>query len=327
MLPIRSQTYPLQGTQTNKKGVKKGEAFDPEELCRRLEKYRREEQEACRRRRARARDKKGDGSVEYRHVPQCAATSFARTATPDLRKEKEIHKLSRQVVQIQPSAVDLKHPLGNNGPTIRQIVEEREMARLKMEATADRNQFQRNPALEEAARADQGRNLNKPQQRDFVVRLSGGLPSNLRSPSGGDISEWDLSKVKRSAPPRHIHGLPNPNDRNDWVQRDDCVQTDRLGLREMIVPFSEVVRRFSVGTDEVVRRFSVGTDEVVRRFSVGKERGGGSVVSPKSQTGFLGDDAVDDSGVKTDDAVDDSGVKTASHRKSSFLSRPLFRKH
>ena len=263
-------------------------------MCRRLEKYRQEEQEARRRRRALARDKKGAVSLEYRHVPQCAAASFARTATPELRNKKEIHKLSRQVVQIQPSAVDRRPSLGNNGPTIRRIVEEQEVARLKMEATADRNQFQRNPALEEAARADHGRDLNKPQQRDFVVGLSGDLPSNLRSLSVGDISGWDPSKVERSAPPRHIYGLPNPNDRNDWAQRDDCVQTDRHGLREIIVPFSEVVRRFGGG----------------------KERGGGGGVSRKSQTGFAGDDA-----------ADDSGVKTASRRKSSFLSRPLFRKH
>ncbi|SLM35902.1 hypothetical protein LPUS_05287 [Lasallia pustulata] len=287
LLPTRPRTHPLRVTH-KKKGANKGDAFNPEELCRRLERYRLEEKETRRRRRAQASEKKGE-PAQYHHVPQCAAASFARTATPDSRKKEEIHKLSRQAIQIQQPAVEPRLTLANNGPSVRRLVEEQEMSRLKVEASADRNQFQRTPALEEAARADHSRNLNKPQQRDFDIRLSLDLPSKPRPPNGGDISEWDPSKIESTGPSRHIHARPNPNDRHDWAQREDSGETDRHGLRDRMTPFSEIVRRFGGG----------------------KER-----ASPNSTVDVLGDGG-----------VDDSGGKKASRRKSSFMSLPLFKKH
>lgn len=163
------------------------------------------------------------------------------------------------------------------------------MARLKLEATADRNQFQRTAALEEAAGADQKRNVNKPQQRDFEVLLDEELPSNLSPPSGGDCSEWDPSRVVTNGPLRQTHSLPHPNDRHDWAQRDECEERDRHGLRDRTTPFSDVVRRLG---------------------------GGKGRVSLKSAAEALGDKS-----------VDDSRAKKASRRKSSFLSLPMFRNH
>ena len=286
---MRPYTNPRREAQKKKKkkGGNNGEAFDPDELCRQLEKYRQEEKEARMRRRAQASDKKGVPG-QYHHVPQCAAASFARTATPESRKKKDIHRLARQVLQTQQAAVDSKGLLAAHGPSIRRIVEGQDMARLKLEETADRNQFQCTPALEEAARADHERNLNKPPQRDFEVSLSEDLPSNLRRARGGDISDWDPSKIETNGTSRHVAGVPNPNDRHDWAQRDDTVETDKQGLRDRMTPFSEVVRRFGGGK---------GRD------------------SPKPAVEALGDDS-----------LDDSGGKRASLRKPSFLSLPLFRK-
>lgn len=287
LLPTRSYTYPLQ-TRNKKKAVNKSEAFDPEELCRRLEKYRQEEKEARRRRRAQASEKKGE-PAEYHHVPQCAAASFARTATPESLKKEDIHKLSRQVVSTQQPAVDSRAPLAKIGPSIRTVVEGHEMARLKIEAIAERNQFQRTSALEEAARADQNRNLNRPQQRDFEVLLSEELPTKNSPPNRGDFNEWDPLRKETNGSPSQAHGLPNANDRNDWAQRDESEETDRHGLRDRVTPFSEAIRRLG---------------------------GGKGRVPPKSAVDAIGDDTVDDS----------EGNK-ASRRKSSFLSLPLFRKH
>ncbi|KAI4135574.1 MAG: hypothetical protein LQ347_000543 [Umbilicaria vellea] len=285
-LPTRSYTYPLQ-TRNKKKAVNKSEPFDPEELCRRLEKHRQEQKEARRRRRAQASDKNGE-PAQYHHVPQCAAASFARTATPESLKKNEIHKLSRQVIRTQPPAVDSRAPLAKIGPSIRTVVEGHEMSRLKTEAIAERNQFQRTSALEEAAQADQNRNLNRPQQRGFEIPLFEELPTTNSPPNKGDFREWDPLGKETYGRPSRAHGPPNANDRHDWAQRDECGDTDRHGLRDRMTPFSEAVRRLG---------------------------GGKGRVSPKSAADAIGDDT-----------VDDSEGKNASRRKSSFLSRPLFRK-
>lgn len=286
-MPTRSYTYPLQ-TRKKKNSVNKSEAFDPEELCRRLEKYRQEEKEARRRRRAQVSDKKGE-PAQYHHVPQCAAASFARTATPESLNKEEIHKLSRQVVRTHQPAVDPRAPTAKIRPSIRRVVEGHEMARLKREALAERNQFQRTPLLEEAARADHTRNLNKPQQRDFENPLCEQLPTKHSPPNGGKPGEWDPHRMETNVPPSQAHRRPNANDRHDWAQRDECVDTGRQGLRDRMRPFSEAVRRLGGGKGRVSLELAVGA---------------------------LGDDT-----------VDDSREKKASRRRSMFPSFPLFRKN
>ncbi len=192
------------------RNVKAEERFDPIELCRRLQLYQREQHNAHRRSHTRA--EKRTVKEAYHHTPVLAAVDFARTATPELHREKDIHQLSRPV--LRPCRI----PDASLSPA--EFVNQQEKARLRMEAAAERNQFQLTQELENALVSDKARDITRSQQRGFKgafvaigsqSRVTCELPTSPQ-----DIAE---ARVVRDSLNRT---LPQPNDRNDWAQRDEC---------------------------------------------------------------------------------------------------------
>lgn len=204
--------------------VRLGGMLDPKELCRRLELYQLEERDA--RRRRRARPEPHAAAPVYRHTPVFAAVDFARTATPDLRCKKDIHKLSR------PALRTCQEPGESLSPT--QFVQRQEKARLKMEAAAERNQFQLTKVLEDAQISDIARNINKRQQHNFHDVLmkpgtrSGQMPNPPTSPE--PVIDPNSARLVREEPTKQNHAVHRHNDRHDWAQRDECVRSEKGSL-------------------------------------------------------------------------------------------------
>lgn len=209
MLLVQARSIPMRSPVKRTRHVKHGHTFDPAELC-----------AAWRSIGKKSTTLAGD----VMHVPSnarqskctiihlCSLRSIsARTATPELWSKREIHKLSRPV--LQPG----KKPVGSLSPA--QFVQQQERARLKMEAAAERNQFQLTKVLEDALISDKARNINKSQQRGFGFALLTSNPRSktIRDPptSPEDIVNSDLSNVGREIPPKHNYAIHQPNDRHD----------------------------------------------------------------------------------------------------------------
>lgn len=161
----------------------------------------------------------------YHHTPLFAAVDFARTATPALRGKKDVHKLSRSALQPSKKAGGALSPL--------QFVQQQERAQLRMEATAERNQFQLTKVLEDALVSDKARNINKRQQRDFKNALLApkARSTKLRDPptSPEDAIHSDPSNLDRGTSSKHQRALL-PSDRHDWAQRDEGREVRMHGL-------------------------------------------------------------------------------------------------
>ncbi|KAI9820625.1 MAG: hypothetical protein M1827_004994 [Pycnora praestabilis] len=239
LLPIRSRTYPLQESKTDGR-VKQGEPFDPEDLCRRLERHRlkkHEEQEERRRRRERAERFAVKGP--YHHTPQYAAVDFTRTTTQIPVAKKDVHKLSQTAVAHYLDNPEGKGPGG--AVTVAQWVDAQESARRSLEDMAERNQFQRTKAMEGAASLDKERDINKTQKRKFDLHADLSKPlgrtSRDRPLSTGDIDGAQIEDPHAHVAPCEPRVRPNfhPNDRHDWAQRDES-SDKRHTLREHVLP-------------------------------------------------------------------------------------------
>ncbi|KAI9843997.1 MAG: hypothetical protein M1838_002377 [Thelocarpon superellum] len=218
--------------------VKVGEPLDVEELCRRLRVQERRQRDQAERRRRRAT--KDLGQRQYHHIPQVAAQDFARTATPDTFSKRETHPLSRQVMDRFRNNVVHPKALSATG-----LAAALERAQAELREAAERNQFQRSRALEEAAQADKDRDLHRPLKRDFR-RLSHLMPqghghNRRRSFSAGDaaVTASDIDTGEGLVPmtakrnPRHsIH----VEDRHDWSQNDESERERRPSFRERVSP-------------------------------------------------------------------------------------------
>lgn len=221
--PARSKSHPLPDPRKSFHRDRKAEAFDPDELCRRLAALRQDLRESHRRHRERAEQR--TKPVIYHHTPQVAARDFASTTTPHTLREKDVHKLSRSVLKKYKLGPGLgpeykassfedpqQHP-GNTSQTI--------------DLLAERNQFQRTPALELAARTDRARNGNQRSLQDLQTSV---ISSNAHVdvPQAGRFTETNaenLSNVKSAV------FTPHPDDRNDWTQRDECRKNDKHVLK------------------------------------------------------------------------------------------------
>ena len=205
-VPLRSPVRP-------RHRVTRGDTLDPKELSRRLELCQQKERDDRRRRQARSEPRKTP--AVYHHTPVFAAVDFARTATPGLQGRKDIHKLSRLALrrcQAEPDAT--------LSPA--QFVQRQEKARLKMEAAAERNQFQLTKAMEDALVLDKAREINKRQPRDFrdmLVKPVSHSGTRRNQPAGlNHVIDPDPVDLFRE----HNHAIHRNNKRQDWAQRDEC---------------------------------------------------------------------------------------------------------
>lgn len=221
--PARSKSHPLPDPRKSFHRDRKAEAFDPDELCRRLAALRQDLRESHRRHREHAEQRAKP--VIYHHTPQVAARDFASTTTPHTLREKDVHKLSRSVLKKYKLGPGLgpkykasffedpqQHP-GNTSQTI--------------DLLAERNQFQRTPALELAARTDRARNGNQRSLQDLQTSV---ISSNahvdvLQAGRFTETNAGNLSNVKSAI------FTPHPDDRNDWTQRDECRKNDKHVLK------------------------------------------------------------------------------------------------
>ena len=223
-----------------------------DELFRRLERHRQHLDEARERRRAKTGKKAA--SEEYHHVPQCAAADFVRTTTADVRTEKSIHPLSRPVARTRIARPKSDGHLVASRMPLSQVVQDHDLAQLKMLLNAKRNQFTQNSASARAAEVDKERNVHKLPQRDFDFSRSTSMSNKTKPPRdrsnslnnrSGTMTEGrgrsksylptfdereshfdDVGPIPR---PHHIQN--HTDRRHDWSQHEATVTGDGLGQK------------------------------------------------------------------------------------------------
>jgi len=222
--PTRSMTHPLRDPKSNgTKRVKNGEPFDPEELSRRLTVYLSEQKLKMERRRA---AKEAAANNVYHHVPKVAAAAFERTTTPDVLRQ--VHKLSQPALKQHLEVLSLDDP--SLQTTSLQRTQALDQAVIERDMLRNRNQFQWNHDMEEAAEIDIERDVYKSPQRTFNSEFAiskSRHEKGQRPLSTGDVFwEEDDPPVTGIAKPK-----PKPafNGRNDWAQRDDRENDEKVG--------------------------------------------------------------------------------------------------
>jgi hypothetical protein len=239
--PTRSMTHPLCDPKTNgaRRRVKQGEPLDPEELSRRLAAHLAEQKlKAERRRDAKAAKAAAAAlaqqSTIYHHVPKVAAADFARTTTPDVMRQ--VHKLSQPVLKQQLEPLNLED-FGHRITSL-QKAQAMDQAVIERDLLRNRNQFQWNHDMEEAAEADMERGVYKPPQRTFAsefAHLKSRHDRGTQRPlSTGDFF-WEEDEVQVPAKSRP-KPVPAYDGRNDWAQREDS-QKERRKVKEIASPF------------------------------------------------------------------------------------------
>lgn len=194
-------------------------------------------------RRAKAIAKKKEKEKAYHHVPKVAAAAFERTATQIPMAEKEgrkkyVHKLGQ---------IALKHYVEENGrPTSGSFNLQKtlamDQARMQRDLVGDRNQFQRTRHLEDAAKLDKERNLNKLTQRTFGADYLDVPQTALcsRPLSIGDFNwEEDLDAsdpLFHNKPKANAPLIPIVNERQDWEQCDQIPVEVRRSVKERMSP-------------------------------------------------------------------------------------------
>ncbi|KAK0107312.1 hypothetical protein ONS95_004008 [Cadophora gregata] len=238
--PTRAMTHPLRDPKGNggKRKIKKGEPFDPEELSRRLTEHLTEQKlKAEQRREARALKAAALAQQNvYHHVPAVAALAFERTTTPEAMRQ--VHKLSKPVIKAQLERPSLEEAAPRQPFTNLQRTQAMDQANLEREMLRNRNQFQWDHDMEEAAHADIERDLYRPPQRTFTsefAHLRGrhkkGAPRPL---STGDVC-WDEDlphiPTKSQVP---LKPQNDGHDRHDWAQREEVGE---IRKKERTSPF------------------------------------------------------------------------------------------
>ena len=245
----RSHTRPLQMERQHKHKRTRAKTLDAKELCQRLEALRLEM------RRDATRDlQRAEKPFNHQHyVPQVAATDFARTATPHPSKPKDTHKLSRAVTVSYALGVTAKYPPQNGRPQKRAGRKS-----LDIDALAERNQFQRTPAMEAAAQFDKARDAKKPRSSSFNMNTLMSQP-DLQGHLDKDSDTWDsLHDDVNVLASRTRHAPPQPNDRADWTQSDERIE--ELAERRHHL-FSPLVRQIAKRLHGSEREVSCAVDD------------------------------------------------------------------
>ena len=175
-------------------------------------------------------------------MPQCAASDFVNTATPDFHDEQNVHPLSRALVR----STDFANPCrlaGDRQHADLRYFKRQDKAEQLMALAAERNQFQRSKALQKAAKTDEVRDLNKIPQRGFDEHsaanfLGGSLVQGSTPVLCNELAdpEAQSANVKRK--------LRLPKDRHNWVQADEPLGKERNLLQDLLPMF----RRTNLGT-------------------------------------------------------------------------------
>ena len=222
-------THPLRNPRGNgnygRRRIKEGEPFDPEELSLRLSAHIAEQKLKTQlRREARAtKAATAQKTSVYHHVPKVAAADFERTTTPD--GMRHIHKLSQPAAKAHLEHLKLDDGVHGSVVTNLQRTQALDQAVLEKEMLRNRNQFQWDRVMEQAAEADMDRDLFKPTQRTFneFAHLKGTHEKHGPRPlSTGDMFT-EQEEVQTRTKPKVAH---DANDhRNDWAQRDDDMES------------------------------------------------------------------------------------------------------
>lgn len=228
-------THPVHEAKGNpsKRRVKGGEPFDPEELTRRLTAHLVEQKAKSDRRRAeRAAKEAAQHNEVYHHVPKVAAAAFQRTTTPDVMRQ--IHQLSQPALKqhlevLNPEDLSCEVTNLQRTQALDQAVVERDRLR-------NRNQFQWDHSMEEAAEVDLDRDVFKAPTRTFSEfahlrsRHSGSIVPRPLS-TGDVLSEEDEIPVPTRTKPKLAF-----DGRNDWAQLDNEGERKRT-MMERASPF------------------------------------------------------------------------------------------
>ena len=207
-------------------------SLDPHELYRLLDRYK-QIQDKDIERRLRSTGKATHCSQIYHHVPQCAASDFISTATPEIHDEQSVHPLSRSLVR----SMDFAN-LGRLDPETRykpRYFERQDQGGKFMAVLAERNQFQRNKALQAAAMLDNTTRIQRAPQRGFDESFNlNDLSGTTRQPDlEGTAEDVAGNGVSQSRSRRVLRQL---RDRHDWVQRDEaCEETSTL-ISHLLLP-------------------------------------------------------------------------------------------
>jgi hypothetical protein len=224
-------THPLRNPRGNgnegRRRIKEGEPFDPEELSLRLTAHITEQKlKAQLRREARAaKAAVAQKTGVYHHVPKVAATDFERTTTPD--GMRHVHKLAHPAAKAHLEHLKLDDGIPGSLVTNLQRTQALDQAVLEKEMLRNRNQFQWDRAMEQAAEADIDRDLFKPMQRTFneFAHLKGKHEKQGARPlSTGDMFT-EQEEVHTRTKTKVAHNI---NDhRNDWAQQDDDTESKK----------------------------------------------------------------------------------------------------
>ena len=234
--------------------------FDPEDLSRRLAivlaKQEKHAQFAQRRGRRVASETTGFGH----YIPQVAAADFARTTTQDVmnptsRGRSDVHKLAEAAIrQQQKSSPNDTVVMGG----VRQAMAN-DRARIEKHAALERNQFQWDRNLEQAAELDKERDLYKLPQRTLdrqplstVDRINRSLG---RTMSTGDLLSWETDAPGHASKPRRSTLKPKASqlalDHHDWSQRDETTDKKRPQTRRIGLSWS-IRRKSNQGSEETI---------------------------------------------------------------------------
>ena len=228
-----SQKNPSQPCHKDNKSPRLRGSLDPHELYRLLDRYKQAQDKDIERRLHRTKNSTQCSQI-YHHVPQCAASDFISTATAEVHDEQSVHPLSRSLVRSMDFA-NIGRLLDPGTRYEPRYFERQDQGGKLMAVVAERNQFQRNKALQAAAMLDTTTKINRAPQRGFDEHFNlKGVSGTTRQPDlegiDEDVADHGASKTK----PRRV--LRQPRDRHDWVQRDEaCKETSNL-ISHLLLP-------------------------------------------------------------------------------------------
>ena len=165
-----------------------------------------------------------------------AALAFERTTTPEAMRQ--VHKLSKPAIKAQLERPSLEetapgHPLSSLHRT-----QALDQANLEREMLRNRNQFQWDHEMEEAAHADMERDLYKLPQRTFnsdFAHLKGKHKKSAPRPlSTGDVCWEEEPPHIPTKPKGPVRPQNDGHDRHDWAQREEVGE---IRKKERTSPF------------------------------------------------------------------------------------------
>ncbi|MCJ1313386.1 hypothetical protein MMC25_007064 [Agyrium rufum] len=230
---VRAMSHPLYHAKASSQMPPQGEPLDAQDLFRRLERHQQHLERSDLRRKTRRSVPAGPESKhEYHHIPQRAASDFAKTTTQEPLKYRESHHLSQKFLFQDP--LWTKSPL-HAAPVfvpMSQLVAEREIRQQKRKAHAEHvpNVLHSSSSKEGMLSSSTERDTARPRRRGSK-RLSSSAAEKEKAVARRTsrlITITDsMDNLARYSDVESVPTLPpvlqNPNDRHDWTQSDQNV--------------------------------------------------------------------------------------------------------